>query len=274
MAVHAGTADVDLGHPARSRPARDVSHRFRRQPAGKGAWLFLAIGVAVLLAVALRPVVGPRRDLARGAHPEPAPSTTRQLIATPPILADPPAISDGPAVIPADAPPILADPGPISTEPPAASGLVFRVQVGSFLDLRNALRMVERLRGEGLPADLRVAQGHQVRYRVLVTPGTGETDEKLLARLSVLGVSATAVNGEFAVTGFVPTEDADAIASRLEDEAIAVRVEGEQRVVSYHAVRVGTYRAAQDADRARVELTARGLAGLVVRESDDGSGGE
>jgi cell division protein FtsN len=260
MAVHAGTADLDLGHRARSRQARDVSHRFRRQPAGKGTWLFLAIGVAVLLAVALRPMVGPRRDLARGAHPETAPAPTRQLIETPPILADPPAI--------------LADPEPIPAEPPVASGLVFRIQVASFLDPRNALRMVERLRGEGLPAETRVAEGHQVRYRVLVTPGAGETTEALLARLGALGVSATAVNGQIAVTGFVPTEDADAIASRLEDEGIVVRVEGEQRAVSYHAVRVGAYRAAPDAERARIELAARGLAGLVVRESDGGRGDE
>jgi cell division protein FtsN len=267
MAVHAGTADVELGYRARSRQARVISHRFRRQPAGKGAWLFLAVGVAALLAVALRPVVGPRRDLARGAHPEPAPSTTRQLIATPPVLADPPAN-------PADAPAILADPGPIPAGPPAAPGVVFRVQVASFLDPRNALRMVERLRGDGLSADTRVAQGHQVRYRVLVTPGTGESEDELLARLSVLGVSATGVNGKIAVTDFVPTEDADAIASRLEDEGIVVRVEGEQQAVSYHAVRVGAYRADQDAERARVELAARGLAGLVVRESENGPGDE
>jgi cell division protein FtsN len=258
MAAHAGTADGDLGHRTRNRQARDISHRFRRQPAGMGARLFLAIGVAALLALALRPVVGPRRDLARGAHPEAAPPPTRPVVGAPPILADAPVLADA----------------PILTNPPAGSGPVFRVQVASFLDPRNALRMVERLRGEGLPAETRVARGHQARYRVLVTPGTGETDEELIARLRVLGVSAAVANGEIAVTGSVSTEDADAIASRLEDEAIAVRVEREQRAVSYHAVRVGTYRAPQDAERARVELAARGLEGLVVQVSDDGPGGE
>jgi cell division protein FtsN len=276
MAVHAGTVDVDLGHRARSRQARDISHRFRRRPAGIGVRLFLAVGVAILLAVALRPVIGSRRDLARVAHPEPAPVTTSQVIAASSIsstLADaapsdsPGIAADSPGTL-TDAPPTLDEPGPVASDP-AASGLVFRVQLGSFLDVRNALRMVERLRGEGLPANVRTAEGQQMRYRVLVTPGTSESEKELLARLSALGIAATAVNGQIAVTGFVPTDDADAIASRLEDEAIAVRVEREQRALSYHAVRVGAYRAAQDAERARAELAARGLEGVVVRESDD-----
>jgi cell division protein FtsN len=275
MAVHAGTVDLDLGRRTRSRPARDISHRFRRRPARAGVRLFLAVGVVIALVVALRPAIVPRRDLARATRSKPAPIVARQVAATRTIIlgeASPPAAPGLAAAAPGRrtaAPESRVAPGPTPAGP-AVSGLVFRIQVGSFLDVRNAVRLVERLRGEGLPADIRTVEGQQMRYRVLVTPETGETAEPLFVRLGALGLAGTAVNGEIAVTGFVPTEEADAIASRLENEAIAVRVEREQRVVSYHAVRVGAYRVAPDAEGARVELAARGLEGVVVQESDDG----
>jgi cell division protein FtsN len=282
MAVHAGTVEVDLGH----RTRRDVSHRFRRRPVGPGVWLLLAIGLAALVGAALRPAIGPRREPSRAARPAAVPAT-RPVVATSSSLGGSPAIEAESTGTPADPAAIAPDSSGIATDPPGspaepepsaadppAPGVVFRVQVGSFLELRNALRLLERLRGEQLPADIQTAQAQQTRYRVLAIPGAGETSEALLARLSALGLSAAAVNAQIAVTGFVPTEDADAIASRLEDEAIAVRVEREQRAVTYHAVRVGTYRAAQEAERARVQLAARGLEGVVVRESDDSRGAE
>jgi cell division protein FtsN len=245
MAVHVISAtDDDLGHRTRRPQPRNVSHRFRRQGhfwTRRGFRLLLAINVAVLLALALRSVIGPRNDVAHRPRPH-AVSAIAHVVAAPPVLSVPPV---GPAP-------------------------VFRVQVASFLDHRNAARMIEQLRGEGLPAETRLVEGHQVRYRVLATPGEGESDEELLARLSVLGFSAEVVNGGIAVMGFVPAEDADETASRLEDEGISVRAQDESRTVSYHVVRVGAYRTAEAAERARVALAARGLAGLVVRERTDG----
>jgi cell division septation protein DedD len=246
MTVHVATADDSLGHRTRRPQMRDVSHRFRRQGhIWMRRWFRLALGISVvvLLALTLRPMVVERRpsDLARRPGPAEAPAVTPQAAAI--------------------ASPVLAA-GPVAPDP------VLRVQLASFLDPRNAARMVEGLRDAGLQAETRVVESRHVRYRILATPGKGENDEQLLARLQVLGFSPEVTDGAVAVTGFVSTEDADETASRLEDDGIGVRVEQESRAVWYHAVRVGAYRTSEAAKRAQVELAALGLVGIVVRVQD------
>src|SRR5262245_56688467 len=113
MAVEVGTVDLDLGPRARSRQGRDVSHRFRRRPAGGGVRPGLAAAVALLLVVALRPVIGARRDLAGGAH---APVTTPQVIATSSTASTSSALDDA---APSDGPEIAADSPGILTDIPA-----------------------------------------------------------------------------------------------------------------------------------------------------------
>jgi cell division protein FtsN len=148
----------------------------------------------------------------------------------------------------------------------------FRIQVGSFLEPRNAARLAEQLRGEGLAVESLIVNARRVRYRVLVPLEDGQDADALVARLRDLGFSPRKTDGAVAVTGFVPTPDADDAAGRLEDEGIAVRVEEENRAVAYHVVRVGAYETAEAAERGRDELAARGLSGLVVRvQPEDGS---
>jgi cell division protein FtsN len=238
VVTQVASAAEDLGYRARRREARDVSHRFRRGPRlwTRRPFLVLVLAVAALLVFALRS--------------EPPRSHPRVWAAIPPTRVVPPAPAM-PAVEPAPA---------------------FRIQVGSFLEPRNAARLAEQLRGEGLAVESLIVDARRVRYRVLVPLEDGQDADALVARLRDLGFSPRKTDGAVAVTGFVPTPDADDAAGRLEDEGIAVRVEEENRAVAYHVVRVGAYETAEAAERGRDELAARGLSGLVVRvQPEDGS---
>lgn len=230
MTQVASAAD-DLGYRPRRREARDVSHRFRRGPRlwTRTPFLALVVAVAALLVFVLRS--------------EPPRSHPRVWAAIPPT----PAVQPTPA-IPA------VEPAP-----------TFQIQVGSFLEPRNAARLVEQLRGEGLAVESLIVDVRRVRYRVLSPLADGQDADALVVRLRDLGFSARMADGAVAVTEFLPTADADDAAGRLEDEGIAVRVEKESRAVPYHVVRVGAYETAEAAERGRDELAARGLSGLVIR---------
>jgi cell division protein FtsN len=233
----------DLGTRPRRREARDVSHRFRRGPRlwTRAPFLVLVVAVAAFLVFALR--------------------------------SEPPRSHPGvPVAIPAAEAIPLAAPVPPAPAPAVEAAPAFQVQVGSFLEPRNATRLVEQLRGEGLPVESLVVEGRRGRYRVIAPLEGGADADSLVARLRGLGFSPRIAAGAVAVTGFVPTSEADDAAGRLEDEGIAVRVEEESRAVSYHGVRAGAYPTAEAAERGRDELAARGLPGLVVRvQPEDGS---
>jgi cell division protein FtsN len=239
MTQAAAIAD-DLGSRPRRREARDVSHRFRRGPRvwTRAPLLVLLVAVPGLLVFALRS--------------EPPRSQPRAPVTT---LPPAPPVSPAPATTPAA--------GPAAT---------FQVQVGSFLEPRNAARLVGQLRAEGLLVESLIAEGRHGRYRVIALREDGADADELVARLRDLGFSSKPASGAVAVTGFVPTSEADDAAGRLEDAGIAVRVEEERGAVSYHVVRVGAYPTAEAAERGRDELAARGLPGLVVRvQPEDGS---
>jgi cell division protein FtsN len=155
-----------------------------------------------------------------------------------------------------------------SVEPTPA----FQIQVGSFVEAGNAARMAEQLRAEGRAVETLTVHVRRVRYRILAPIEDGADGAALLARLRELGLSPRIASGAVAVTGFLSTPEADDIAGRLEDEGIVVRVEEENRAVSYHVVRVGGYPTAEAAERGRAELVGRGLEGFVVRlQQGDGS---
>lgn len=245
MSQAAAVADA-LGSRPRRREARDVSHRFRRGPRRwtRAPFLVLVVAVATFLVFALR-----------SEPPRSHPSV--RVAAIPPAEAIPLAEAVPPS--PAPTPAVEAAPA-------------FQVQVGSFLEPRNAARLVEQLRGEGLPVESLIVEGRRGRYRVIAPLEDGADANGLVARLRDLGFAPRIAAGAVAVTGFVPTSEADDAAGRLEDEGIAVRVEEERRAVSYHVVRVGAYPTAEAAERGRDELAGRGLLGLVVRvQPEDGA---
>jgi len=246
MAVHAAIADGSFGRRTRRRHTRNFSHRFRRQGhIGRrpGVRLVLGISVAVVLALALR------STLIAWRHNDPAPHHGSETV--------PPATSQ-----------VIGMASPVTAARPTVPATVFRVQLASFLDPRNAARMIVGLRDAGLPVETRVIEGQHVRYRVLATLENGENAEALLSRLRRLGFPGEVTNGTAAVTAFVSIEDADEIAGRLEDHGIAVHVERKSRAVSYHVVRVGAYRTSEAAEGAKAELAERGLDGIVGREQE------
>jgi cell division protein FtsN len=191
----------------------------------------------VIAAVAGTLVFALRSEPPRG-HPRVS------VAATPPV----------PAIRPSPAPAPAVEPAP-----------TFHVQVGSFLEPRNAARLVEQLRAEGLAVESLIVEGRRGRYRVSAPLEDGTDADGLVARLRDLGFSPQVAAGAVAVTAFVPTSEADDAAGRLEDAGIAVRVEEERRAVSYHVVRVGAYATADAAERGRDALATRGLPGIVVR---------
>src|SRR5262249_57825272 len=61
-------------------------------------------------------------------------------------------------------------PRPVEVGTPAAGGGLYRVQVGAFLDHRNADRLVERLRADGLEVVTGLMEESRTTYRGLGLP--------------------------------------------------------------------------------------------------------
>jgi len=157
---------------------------------------------------------------------------------------------------------------PTASVAPADSGAggAYRVQVGAFLDHRNADRLAERLRAEGLEITDSVIEEQRVLYRVRVDPRSEESSENLLARLRTLGLSPEVTDDGIVASEPVPLRDAIETSRRLRGNGLMVRLEKAMGTAPYRVVRVGRFATFDEADRARGELAARGVAGFVVRE--------
>ena len=268
----------------------DVSHRIRRRPSIFGVWWFrllLAVGLVVIVGLVVGPPVA--GWFWSGVTPPPA------TVVIPPPLAAPrssalsesvaPAAvaspdgrhvaalgtSDGASFTPADsvleappaAPPVTA---PEDTEESSAEPARYRVQVGAFLDHRNADRLVDRLRTQNLEVVDSFIEQSRVLYRVVALPGEQEKVEELVTRLRGLGSDPELLDEGAAVTGFVSLYEAVEAARELRNLGIATRLERQVGAASFRVVRVGEYPTAAEAERLRTELAAQGLEGFVVRE--------
>lgn len=151
---------------------------------------------------------------------------------------------------------------PVSSERAA----VFRVQIGTFLDARNAERLVERLRGETLPVLSRVIESRKALYRVRALSPEAEGPEYPLQPLRAAGLAQEEMSGSPGITEPARLAAAVETARRLRHQGIVVRVERAVSSTVFHVVRVGAFGTVAEADRAQVELAARGLEGFVVRE--------
>jgi cell division septation protein DedD len=138
--------------------------------------------------------------------------------------------------------------------------------VGAFLDHRNADRLVERLRSQGFEVVDRVVEHGRVLHRVLVSPGEGEPYDGLLERLRTLGFTPELTGDAVAVTAPGPLHEAVDASRRLRAAGIRVRLEKAIGAANFRVVRVGRYGTAEEAERARADLAARGIEGFVVRE--------
>jgi len=154
---------------------------------------------------------------------------------------------------------------PVALPTPAGAGL-YRIQVGAFLDHRNADRLIERLRGEGLEVVTNLMEESRTTYRVLAVPSDGDGREALVQRLRQLGFSPELAGDGAAVTQPVPLRAAVETSRQLKAQGIRVRLEREASSAAFRVVRVGAYPTAEEADRARGELVAKGYEGVIVRE--------
>jgi cell division protein FtsN len=282
------------------RVRSDVSHRVRRQPSIFSArWfrVFLGAGVALVLALLLGPWVAGwfGSDLPRSLFLLVPWSTA---VETPepqkPGISNPVASSAGPAPVretaaatgkaapssgaaapaPAATPPReagktaaptdVAQPRPGSL---AAPPVVYWVQVGAFLDHRNAERLAERLRSEGLSAATTAFEQSRVLYRVLLAgPEGGSVPDDAIERVRGLGHPVETTADGPAVTGSVVLRKAVETSHSLRQQGVRVRLKQEVSSSTYRVVRVGSFATVADAEAALATLTAKGVEGIVVQE--------
>jgi cell division protein FtsN len=209
----------------------------------------------------------------------PAAATTPPAVATPVVPVAPGAPATGranggaPAPEPTSPPPAAAaaPARPVAAKPePAAPGggsTVYRIQVGAFLDHRNADRLIERLRNEGVEVVNTIVEESRTLYRVLATPPDGEAYPALVQRLQGLGFTPEPADNGLAVTRPLPLRSAVDLSRRLREQGITVRLDRQASSAAFRVVRVGAYPTAEEAERARAEMAARGYEGVVVREA-------
>lgn len=260
------------------RPLRaNVSYRMRRRRPSifSARWfrLLLGGGLAIIVGLVLGPPVAgwlfvPRAGAPVPREPGPVPGTAapvRRAVAVPEGERSPPEPTprNGGTLTGTGA-------GPT---PPAAAALAsggspvaFRLQVGAFLDHRNADRLVERLRTQGFEVVDRVVEHGRVLHRVLASPGEGEPYDALLERLRTLGFTPELTGDAVAVTAPVPLHEAVDASRRLRAAGITMRLEKAIGAATFRVVRVGRYGTAEEAGRARADLAASGIEGFVVRE--------
>lgn len=147
--------------------------------------------------------------------------------------------------------------------PPA----VYWVQVGAFLDHRNADRLAERLRGEGLPATTTAFEQSRVLYRVLLAgPDGARAPDDTVERVRGLGHTVETTADGPAVTGSVPLRKAVETSHSLRQQGVPVRLKQEVSSSTFRVVRVGSFATVAEADGALATLNAKGVEGIVVRE--------
>jgi cell division protein FtsN len=141
------------------------------------------------------------------------------------------------------------------------------VQVGAFLDHKNADRLVERLKGDGLSATTTSFEQSRVMYRVLlVGSGDGRPSDDTVEKVRGLGHPIESTADGPAVSGLVPLRKAVETSHALRQQGFPVRLKQEVSSSTYRVVRVGSFPTVAEADAALASLTAKGVEGVVVRE--------
>jgi cell division septation protein DedD len=148
-----------------------------------------------------------------------------------------------------------------------ADGLpAYWVQVGAFLDHRNADRLAERVRSEDVEVVSRVIEQSRVLYRVVAEPAGHETETALLERLRAASLTPEPTADGVVVLAPSPLHTAVETARRLQREGLRVRLVRSVTTSPFRVVRVGRFASADEAERRRAELAQRGFPGFVVRE--------
>lgn len=206
--------------------------------------------------------VGVARSATAATPPAPASAGTAPPASTAPAASSPAPASPAPK----PAPPRAVDAAPASgaLAPPPA---VYWVQVGAFLDHKNADRLVEKLKGDGLAAATTSFEQSRVLYRVLLVSGDGgRVSDDAIERVKGLGHPVEATSDGPAVTGLVPLRKAVETSHSLRQQGVPVRLKQEVSSSTFRVVRVGSFATPGEADAALAQLTAKGVEGVVVRE--------
>ena len=161
-----------------------------------------------------------------------------------------------------------AQPAPSGPASSAAGRALYWIQVGAFLDHRNADRLVERLRSEGLSAATVIFEQSRVLYRVLVAPSEGASavPEVVLDKVRTLGFTVEPTDAGPAATGVVPLQAAVEASHRLRAQGVPVRLKQEIGSAAFRVVRVGAYETSRQAEETLAALRAKGVEGFVVRD--------
>jgi cell division protein FtsN len=186
--------------------------------------------------------------------------------ASPPTVPAPAAFPKAPReTVPSSPPP--ADVTSAHSGSLAAPPAVYWVQVGAFLDHRNADRLVERLRGDGLSAATTSFEQSRVLYRVMLAGADGgRVGDDAIERVRGLGHPVETTADGPAVTGLLPLRRAVEISHTLRQQGVPVRLKQEVSSSTYRVVRVGSFATVAEADSALATLNSRGVEGVVVRE--------
>lgn len=144
---------------------------------------------------------------------------------------------------------------------------MYWVQVGAFLDHKNADRLMEKLKGDGLSAATTSFEQSRVLYRVILVGGDGgRVSDDAIERVKGLGHPVEATADGPAVTGLVPLRKAVETSHSLRQQGVPVRLKQEVSSATFRVVRVGSFATAAEADAALAQLSAKGVEGVVVRE--------
>jgi cell division protein FtsN len=200
----------------------------------------------------------------------PAPLPSRVTASAAPAASPAPDVGKAPvsreSTRPASTQPVVAS-VPAAADGLAAPPSVYWVQAGAFLDHKNADRLVERLKGDGLPATTTSFEQSRVLYRVLlVSADGGRPGDDVIGRVRGMGHPVDATPDGPAVTGLVPLRKAVETSHALRQQGVPVRLKQEVSSSTYRVVRVGSFPTVAEADAALATLTAKGVEGVVVRE--------
>jgi cell division septation protein DedD len=152
------------------------------------------------------------------------------------------------------------------------------VQVGAFIEEKNAEALAKQLRGENFPVQVSLVTRGGAPVPAPATGGqnqlfiTGSTPDAVNAALKGKG-TAHAVKGGAAVNPPFDLETAMSLSSSLKKEGFKVVIRRAEAAAAktagggpaYHVVRVGGYSDATKAQQARGELKAKGHSGFLTQ---------
>ena len=231
----------------------------------------------------LIPAPAPSGPPAKAEAPAPAaPGPAGRPLGTAPLPVVPAPAAPAAKLAPGSKPAPAVKPAPAAQRSGAAEGGSpggYWVQVGAFLEEKNAEGLAKQLRGESFPVQVSLVTRGSAPVPAKATGGqnqlfiTGSTPDAVTAALKGKG-TAQAVKGGVAVNPPFDLETAMSLSSSLKKEGFKVVIRRAKAAApkaaagggpAYHVVRVGGYPDRTKARQVRGELEAKGHPGFLTR---------